>query len=362
MSFGECLYSAQVGEDSWAMFRGDRNLRGVANGALELPLKLTWTFQAGDAIKSSPAVVGDRVYFGANDGRVYSVSIQDGKQSWTFLTEDMVESSPLVIDDTVYIGSSDFSLYALDAKTGNKTWSYKTEGKILGSPNWTKSNNGDRINIIVGSYDNQVHCINSKTGKRVWVYETGNFINGTPTVFDASLLFGGCDGNMYILSAKSGALKKSIDIGIYMANSIAVDNGHAYLGHYGNKCMAIDIKNAKTQWTYFNKDFPYFSSPAVWKDYVVIGGRDKHVHCINRETGEKIWTLKTKGRVDSSPVICDNKVIVGSDDGRLYVIDLKTGTILWKYEIGQNIKSSPAVVQGTVIVGADDGVMYCFGR
>ncbi len=351
-----------IGKDSWTMFRGSRQLRGVAHAAVRLPLKLVWTFRAGDAVKSSPAIVGEHVYFGSSDGRVYSASIKSGKQNWAFATDDMVESSPLVLNGTAYIGSSDFSLYALDAKTGKKRWNYKTGGKILGSPNWVEGKNKGSTNIIIGSYDNQIHCIDSNTGKLIWGYETDNFINGAPTVFQENLLFGGCDGNLYVVSSENGVLQKSIDIGIYMANSVAVEEEIAYLGHYGNKCMAIDIKNSKTLWTYFNKDFPYFSSPAVWKDYFVIGGRDKFIHCINRRSGKKIWALKTKGRVDSSPVITDNKVIVGSDDGRLYVIDLQTGSILWKYDIGQSIKSSPAVIQDTIIVGADDGVVYCFGR
>jgi eukaryotic-like serine/threonine-protein kinase len=114
-------------------------------------------------------------------------------------------------------------------------------------------------------------------------------------------------------------------------------------------------------WTFRDRNFPFFSSPAVGKDVVVVGGRDKLLHCIKRADGKPVWSFATRGKVDSSPVICGDRVVVGSDDGRLYVVSLDKGKELWSYEIGQPVASSPAVAYGRVVVGADDGLVYCFG-
>jgi eukaryotic-like serine/threonine-protein kinase len=122
------------------------------------------------------------------------------------------------------------------------------------------------------------------------------------------------------------------------------------------------LNDGKTVWTYKNREFPYMSSAAVTKDRVVVGGRDKLLHCLNRENGEKIWTFATQGKVDSSPVIAGDKVVVGSDDGRVYLISLQTGKELWSYEIGQPIGSSPAVADRKIVIGSDDGNVYCFGE
>ena len=117
----------------------------------------------------------------------------------------------------------------------------------------------------------------------------------------------------------------------------------------------------KRVWTFRDRDFPYFSSPAVTKDRVVFGGRDKLLHCVKRDTGENLWAFATQGKVDSSPVVVGDKVVVGSDDGRLYVVSLKDGNKLWSYEIGKPVGSSPAVVEGKIVIGSDDGSVYCFG-
>ncbi len=122
------------------------------------------------------------------------------------------------------------------------------------------------------------------------------------------------------------------------------------------------LKEGKKTWTFKDRNFPYFSSPAVTQDRVVFGGRDKLLHCVKREDGASLWSFPTRGKVDSSPVICGDKVVVGSDDGRVYVVSLDKGKELWSYEIGQPIGSSPAVADGKMVVGCDDGVIYCFGQ
>ena len=106
----------------------------------------------------------------------------------------------------------------------------------------------------------------------------------------------------------------------------------------------------------------FFSSPAVSKNRVVIGSRDKLVHCIDRKSGEKIWTFQTRDDVDSSPVIAGEQVVVGSNDGRLYVLELRGGDLIWSYEIGDDIVGSPAVTDGHIFVGAEDGRVYAFGE
>ena len=72
-------------------------------------------------------------------------------------------------------------------------------------------------------------------------------------------------------------------------------------------------------------------SAAVAGDRVVVGGRDKLVHCLNAKTGKSIWTFATRARVDSSPAIAGYRVYVGSNDGLFYVLDLATGKKVWQF-------------------------------
>ena len=102
----------------WPMFRGNPALTGVAPGTLPDKPALLWSFKTRGPIKSSAAIVGNRVFIGSNDTNVYALDLATGKQIWTSGTGDAVESSPLVLDGRVFVGSVDGALYALDAASG----------------------------------------------------------------------------------------------------------------------------------------------------------------------------------------------------------------------------------------------------
>ena len=136
--------------------------------------------------------------------------------------------------------------------------------------------------------------------------------------------------------------------------------------------MSVNWKTREVEWRYRDekKEFPYHSSAAVTEDFIIVGGRDKQVHCINRKTGKRVWVFATNGRkgkggrVDSSPVILGDRVFVGSSDGNLYELALKDGKQRAKYPIGRDVTASPAVGEGVLVIGGEgsDEFIYCFGK
>src|SRR6476659_827834 len=62
----------------WPMFRGSPALVGVASGTLEPKLSLLWTFKTGKPVKSSPAIVGNRVFVGSDDDNLYAIDVATG--------------------------------------------------------------------------------------------------------------------------------------------------------------------------------------------------------------------------------------------------------------------------------------------
>jgi len=193
------------------------------------------------------------------------------------------------------------------------------------------------------------------------VYETGNYINGAPAVADGQTVFGGCDAILHVINLADGQKVKEVEAGAYIAGSVALDGGRAYFGHYENEFLCIDIVKGERVWTFKDRNFPYFASPAVTAELVVFGGRDKRLRCVNRADGKPRWAFTTQGKVDSSPVIVGDRVVAGSDDGRVYIVSLADGKELWHYDIGEAITASAAVASGRIVVGSEDGSVYCFG-
>ena len=365
---GGSFAQSDVADAHWPIFRGDQALRGVAKGNLGNAFKLIWVFHTDGPIKSSVAVGDGKVFVASADSNVYALNLLDGKRLWTFPTSGAIKAPPILLDGTVVVGSTDSHLYAINAETGAEKWKYPAAGQILGSANRLRIADG-QTRIIFGSYDKKLHCVNAADGKGLWTYETEDYINGAPAVADGKAFFGNCKGIVYVINIAKGALMRTIEVGAPVVVSPAVVGRtsessvepRAYIGHYNNEVVCVDLSAGKILWRYDEMDGPVFSSPAVTDDYVVFGSQDEYVHCIDRKTGKRVWVFKTGGNVDSSPVVCGDKVVVGSDDGRLYLLRLSDGGELWSYEIGQAITASPAVAGNAIIVGSEDGTVYAFG-
>jgi len=348
---------------SWPIFRGDNNLSGFTSEQLPDNPALLWTFDSGSEIVSSAVMDSASVFIGALDGKMYSLNIQDGQKKWEFDSGDEIEASALLVKNTIYFGNLTGDFFAINSTDAKLLWKGSLKSAIHGSANCERLEDG-RLLILVGGYNNKMHCFDAEKGTLLWAFETDGYINGAPAVYENKAAFGGCDEKLHVLSVTDGEKAAVINAGSYVPGSPALLGGTAYLGHFNNEVMSININTEQINWKFKdgkNKG-PFFSSPAVSKDRLVIGSRNGLIYCLDRTSGKKIWTFRTQDEVDSSPVIAHDKVISGSADGRLYILDLESGEKIWHYEIGAEIIGCPAVSAGMIIIGADDGRLYAFGE
>jgi len=352
-----------AGGADWPIFRGDPALRGVARATLPDEPALLWTYRCGKAITSSPVVCAGRVYFGADDQKLHCLGLADGTEQWSFETQDVIEAPPLCFQGRVYVGSSDASFYALEAQNGVLAWKFATEDKILGGANALPGADGRPPRVVVGSYDGKLYCFDAKSGEVAWSYATANYVNGTPAVDGEHVIVGGCDAVLHVVAAASGEPIAQVPLGeeAHVAGSVAVDEGRAYFGHYGNAFVCVDLVSHETVWHYDDPTHAFFSSPALTADRVVFGGRDKNLHCVRRSDGTRLWTFPTKRKLDSSPIVCGERVVFGSGDGRLYVLALDDGKELWSYDMGAELYASPAVADDRIVITTGDGRVCAFG-
>jgi outer membrane protein assembly factor BamB len=176
----------------------------------------------------------------------------------------------------------------------------------------------------------------------------------------------GCDKPVLrVVDTTNGTQVEEAALDQLLIASAAVVDEILYFGTDEGAVLAYDWKQKKALWTYSvpNREQQIHSSPAVQGDVVVIGSRDKHLHAIDRKTGEKKWTFQTRAKIDGSPVIARDRVFVGSADKFLYGISLVDGRELWKHSVGQAISGSPAVGEGHLVIGSESssGRILCFG-
>ena len=364
---GLLLSIANATLGNWVSFRGNPQLTGVADSKLPDNPQLLWTFQAGDMIESSAAVVDGTVYIGALDGVLYAINAETGEKRWTYQTNSSIKASPAIQDGVVYFGDGDGVFHAVDINTHEMKWQFQTEGEIISSANFA----GDRV--LFGSYDGFLYCLNNETGALVWKFETEGYVHGTPGVWtqlvsesgDAKsfAIVTGCDSYLRVISIDDGTQTQQVELGAYVAASPAISENRVYCGTYGTEILGIALDTGEITWRYRHprRQFPFFASAALTEDSVIIGGRDKMVHALSRETGEPVWTYTTKSSIESSAVIAGTRAFLGTTRGLFIALDITTGESVWEFATGSSIVASASVSGGRIYIGTENGILYCFG-
>ena len=168
-------------QSDWTVFRGNRQL--TASSTEEIPdrLKLLFSFQTDDDIKSSPVVKNGIIYFGSTDGYFYAIDFE-GKLKWKFNSENAIEAPAIIVDKSIIFGNMDGWFFSLNCETGKLNWKYETENQIVGSASWEKIKG--QLVAAVGSYDYYLHGVDLRSGANLWKYESDNFINGAPALWN----------------------------------------------------------------------------------------------------------------------------------------------------------------------------------
>jgi outer membrane protein assembly factor BamB len=226
----------------------------------------------------------------------------------------------------LYIGSWDSFLYALDAVTGKEKWRFKTgddpDGHnhvgIQGSPVVSDHT------VYFGCRDSYVYALDAATGTQKWRFSTdGSWVNNSPVVSDGRIYFGtSIPGVFHAVDVKTGTSLFHLPTGTPVFGSMAIAGGTLYMGNFGGKLTAVDLKTPQPVWSFetdaAKKNGPailnadgsikfeaIFPSPNLFYDDMVVA----------------VGKLFSTGSFLSSPVVVGNVLYVGSTDGNLYALN-----------------------------------------
>ena len=155
--------------------------------------RMQWRFKTEAPVTSTPRSYDGKLYFGSNDGNVYALDIRRRKLLWKSKTQFWVNSSAFVEGDTLFIGSNDKNLYSLNRETGHALWSFEAKGSVVSAPIVYK----DLIITAGSSDDGQVYAVNKSTGKLAWLYKTNGKIDSDPVLSGNQLFISSADGYLY---------------------------------------------------------------------------------------------------------------------------------------------------------------------
>jgi len=101
---------------------------------------------------------------------------------------------------------------------------------------------------------------------------------------------------------------------------------------------------------------------------VFFGSQDETFYCLDKQTGKKVWSQKTKGRIESGGAVDDKFVYFGSCDGSVYCLNQSDGKERWRFATDQRdgrnsaIYSVPLLHKGGVYFAAGEGQSYAVSQ
>jgi len=359
-----------IGPESWATFRNGNRQLGVAKTTLPEKPELLWKFTTPDGMVGCAAIVGEQVYVPCLNGELVSVDRRTGTKQWSYRSIDNPDpkefapgfkAAPTVDATMVYVGDEEGTLHAVDRATGKRKWKFKTGDDIAGAVALV----GDKL--VFGSHDFSLYCLKAADGSIVWRFQTENYVNCSTAIEGNNTFIAGCDTKIRVIDIVHGKETHEVPLGdgAYLIASPAVLGDVLYVGTHDGRFVAVDWNKQQVVWTYTDPKLPleYRSSAAVVDPYVLVGGYDKKLHCLDRKHGNEIWNYRTHARIESSPVVVGERVFVGSGDGGIYGVNLKDGKESWRFPAGRSIIASPAVGEKCLVIGTEgpNGTVFCFG-
>jgi len=169
------------------------------NWSLEIPRN--FALRGLSPVESSPAVVNGVVYFGSIGNYLYALDVKSGQEKWRFRTDGGVFSSRLVTADSAYFGSWDGWVYAVDTASGAERWRFNTGEEVWFSPA------GDGDTVFIGSDNGWLFASDARTGEERWNFQAGDSVTSTPALGIDRNYFGSMDNHLYALDSRTGQLE-----------------------------------------------------------------------------------------------------------------------------------------------------------
>ena len=130
-----------------------------------------------------------------------------------------------------------------------------------------------------------------------------------------------------------------------------VADGVAYVSNARGTVRALDMRTGHVLWRHDTPRGKMASSPAVWRDDLVVHGMDGHVWVLRRSDGRLLWHYTTGSPVESSPVVVEGADVFGAWNGTITALDLRTHRVRWRRYDGCKVTSSAALAGSTLYIG-----------
>jgi outer membrane protein assembly factor BamB len=282
--------------------------------------KNRFKLQAG--YSSLPAVADDLLFLGASDGGFYAFDRREWKEKWQIGKGGyrFDNNSLAAAYGMIYFGGEvgfnrqkireNGAIYAVDANTGKQKWKFSIEGRP------TAIAVADEV-IYFGDDEHHLFAVKAKDGQEIWKFTASDEIS-TPAIMDGRVFFSDKVGNLYAVDLKNGKSIWKAAKQNKVATALAAYNNLVYYGGWENSLYAVDALTGEEKWIYrTTKPCP---APVAANGAIYVACLDGTLLAIDAESGQERWKYKTPHPSISYPVVGNGVIYYLDEEGVMYAL------------------------------------------
>jgi outer membrane protein assembly factor BamB len=261
---GTRLYVQTWGRDAFAL---------DANGQIQ------WRFStspspADDHRQAALLPVNGKVLLPSWNGRLYALDAKSGERLWQFDAGEALRATPAFDVDRVYLAGSGGTLTALSLD-GDVLWQAHLDAPLLSTPAVT----GNGVAVVSRAGD---IFFFDRSGRRLWHRALKELCHySAPLYRDGALFVGTSGGSLWKLRSTDGLpVWNQTGFGPIYATPALVDR-RLYLGDNDGALSVVDADSG-TVVSRFRVDGEVQGTPWLEGDRVLVGTRDRNVYALRR--------------------------------------------------------------------------------
>ena len=187
---------------------GDRVLLAGCDGKLHVLDAATGAEKAAVPIEgptgTTPAVLGDRVFFGTEGGVFFGIDVVTGMEAWraaAAASGQSYRSSAAIADDLAIVGFRGKAVEAFSAADGSRPWRRPMRGRVEASPAVVVATgpNGTpaRSVAIVADASGRIAALDAASGEPAWEFDAGGGFSAGAAVAAGRVVLASDDGILW---------------------------------------------------------------------------------------------------------------------------------------------------------------------
>ena len=183
---------------------------------------------------------------GERSGRITALTAEGGVR-WqvVFSNHNWQGIAPLPDGAGLVMVSAHGHVRVLNRADGSTCWSRETDGSFMRAPLFGTVGETP-VMWQLSQSDSTVFCLRVADGELLWQSEPSNRCDGRPALWNGKLVFGNCNGIVYVLDAKTGQSLSTIETGgqedPMAGDMVALPSGLLFTGTYLGNLLMLDTE------------------------------------------------------------------------------------------------------------------------